>query len=230
MLKNNLIKNYLTEYIPMLITGVGAFVTAIVFKQPAIQVLPIFVTLFVMLFNSRANRIGFIIGGCNCFFYFISFMMQRLYMTAFSSAFNGVVSIISFFMWRRRAYGKATIFRKLKTSMRILFVALFLVVWAITYYITSQNGGNQAILDSFTGILGFVIPILTMFAFVEDLPLNLINNFILLVMFILLTTQDLGNFPFLFVNLYNMYMCVKRAITWIKLYKEQNPKTQTKEQ
>ena len=69
----------LFEYLPMLITGVGAFTTAIIYKQPVLKVLPIFITLFVMLFNSRANRIGFIIGGCNCFLYFISFMMQQLY-------------------------------------------------------------------------------------------------------------------------------------------------------
>ncbi len=211
----------------MLITGVGAFTTAIIFKQPAIQVLPIFVTLFVMLFNSRANRIGFIIGGCNCFFYFISFMMQHLYMTAFSSAFNGVISIISFFMWKRKSYGSATIFRRLKTSMRILFIVIFMIVWSITSYVINLNGGNQAILDSFSGILGFVIPILTMFAFVEDLPLNLISNFISLVMFTILMFEDLGNFPFLFVNMYNMYMCTKRAITWIKLYKEQKQKNLT---
>lgn len=217
----------LFEYLPMLITGIGAFTTALIFKQPAIKVLPIFITLFVMLFNSRANRIGFIIGGCNCFLYFISFMMQRLYMTAFSSAFNGIISIISFFMWKRRAYGKATIFRRLKTFMRILFVALFLIVWAITSYLTAQNGGNQAILDSFTGILGFVVPILTMLAFVEDLPLNLISNFISLVMFIVLMFEDLGNFPFLFVNIYNMFMVVKRTFTWIKLYKEQKQKNLT---
>ncbi len=217
----------LFEYLPMLITGIGAFITAVIYKQPAIQVLPIFVTLFVMLFNSRANRIGFIIGGCNCFFYFVSFMMQRLYTTAFSSAFNGVISIISFFMWKRKSYGHATIFRRLKNSTRIISIAIFLVVWAITTYVINLNGGNQAILDSFSGILGFVVPVLTMFAFVEDLPLNYISNFISLVMFILLTIEDLGNLPFLFVNVYNMYMCTKRAITWIKLYKEQKQKNLT---
>ena len=130
-------------------------------------------------------------------------------------------------MWKRKSYGKATIFRKLKTSMRILFIALFLIVWAICSYVTAQNGGNQAILDSFTGILGFVLPVLTMFAFVEDLPLNLISGFISLIMFILLMFEDLGNFPFLFVNIYNMYMCVKRTFTWIKLYKEQKQKNLT---
>jgi nicotinamide mononucleotide transporter PnuC len=215
------------EYIPMLITGIGAFTTAIIYQQPVLKVLPIFITLFVMLFNSRANRIGFILGGCNCFLYFISFMMQQLYTTAFSSAFNGIISIISFFMWKRRAYGKSTIFRKLKTPVRIVFCLAFMIVWAITTYTTKVNGGEQPLLDSFSGIIGFVVPVLTMLAFIEALPLDLAGNFISLVMFILLVFESPANLPFLFVNLYNMYMGTKRAITWIKKYKEQKEKNLT---
>ena len=81
MKTNSLKFRILFEYLPMTITGLGAFISGVIFKSPIMEILPIFITLFVMLFNSRANRIGFIIGGCNCFLYFISFMMQQLYKT-----------------------------------------------------------------------------------------------------------------------------------------------------
>jgi hypothetical protein len=83
------------------------------------------------------------------------------------------------------------------------------------------------LLDSFSGIIGFVVPVLTMLAFIEALPLDLAGNFISLVMFILLVFESPANLPFLFVNLYNMYMGTKRAITWIKKYKEQKEKNLT---
>ena len=217
----------LFEYLPMVITGLGAFISGVIFKSPIMEILPIFITLFVMLFNSRANRIGFIIGGCNCFLYFISFMMQQLYTTAFSSAFNGVISIISFFLWKKNAYGKATIFKKMKISWRIVFIVLFMIAWAITTYVTKINNGEQPLLDSFSGLIGFIVPVLTMLAFIEALPLDLTGNFISLVMFVILTINDPSHLPFLFVNCYNMYMGTKRALTWIKKYKEQKQKNLT---
>lgn len=227
MKTNSITFKILFEYFPMLLIGLGVLISTIIFHVDFIKVLPIFITLFVMLFNSRANRIGFIIGGCNCFFYFISYMLQRLYTSAFSSAFAGIVAIISFFLWKRNSYGKATIFKKLSTRSRVIFAILFIVAWTITAHVVKLQGGNQALLDSFSGLLGFVIPILTMFAFVEDLPLNLTSILISLVMFILLTIQDLTNLPFLLLSIYNLYMGVKRAITWIKLYKEQKQKNLT---
>ncbi len=215
-------KKIFTEYIPMAVTGIALITCAIIFKQKIIKLLPTLITLLVMLLNSRANRLGFLLGGINCLIYAVGYFMESLYGTVISSLFGAVIAFLSFIRWKKRAYGKATIFVTMKNKSRILGSILFLITWAVVAFIMSKTDNNQYYIDSFNMILGIVLPILTMFGFLEFIPLQIISLTSLHVMWIIIVaTENVANVTYLIASLYNCYMGAKQILTWIKLYKIQ---------
>ena len=56
-------------YILLGATAVGITVTGIVFGQDFVRMIPLYVSLFVMLLNSRANRLGLLLGSINSILY-----------------------------------------------------------------------------------------------------------------------------------------------------------------
>lgn len=215
-------KKLFTEYIPMAVTGTALITCAIIFNQKIIKLLPTLITLLVMLLNSRANRLGFLLGGINCIIYAVGYFMESLYGTVISTLFGAVIAFLSFIRWKKRAYGKATTFTTMKNKVRVLCVLCYLVLWAIVAYIMSKTDNNQYYIDSFNMLLGIVLPILTLFGFLEFIPLQIISLTSSLVMWIIIVaTENIANVTYLIVSLYNCYMGAKQILTWIKLYKIQ---------
>ena len=217
-----LTKKILFDYIPMAVTGTALITCAIIINQKIIKLLPTLITLLVMLLYSRANRLGFLLGGINCIIYAVGYFMESLYGTVISTLFGAVLAFLSFVRWKKRAYGKATIFVTMKNKFRILGGILFLITWAVVAFIMSKTDNNQYYIDSFNMILGIVLPILTMFGFLEFIPLQIISLTSLHVMWIIIVaTENVANVTYLIVSLYNCYMGAKQILTWIKLYKKQ---------
>ena len=117
-----LAKKVIFDYIPMAIVGCALIVSAILTNQRFIKLLPTLITLVVMLLNAKANRFGFLLGGINCLIYVIGYFMESLYGTVISTLFGAVLAFLSFARWKKRAYGKATIFVTIKNKFRILLL------------------------------------------------------------------------------------------------------------
>ena len=73
-----------------------------------------------MLFNSRANRIGFVLGSLNSLIYIIGYLIEGVYGTVFSTFFGIVAGMAAYFRWKKKSYGKATIFRSFSGKQRVL--------------------------------------------------------------------------------------------------------------
>ena len=213
------------EWLPIFITFVCIFVCTIVLKQQFIKVLPLFISLFVMLLNSHANRLGFLLGGTNCFIYAIGYTMEGLYGTVIATIFGGIVQYVSFFMWKKRAYGSSTVFRRMKNSWRILFSVGILTAWAISSFVLWKVGGNEFVLDGLSMVLAYAAYVLTMFAFIENVPIALTSLVIGNTLWIrIILSGNIANVTYLIYNIYASYMSIRAQIRWIKLYKEQRAK------
>ena len=116
----------------MALTGVGILICAILFEQMFIKVLPLFFSLLIMLLNSRANRIGFILGAINSCIYIIGYLMEGVYGTVASTVFGIVIMLITYFRWKSNAYGKATVFRRFSARGRVLLTLVLCAAWAAT--------------------------------------------------------------------------------------------------
>ena len=216
-------KTILFEYLPMAVTGIIILVCAIAFKQMIIKVLPLFFSLLIMLLNSRANRIGFLLGAINSCIYIIGYLMEGVYGTVASTIFGIVIMLISYFRWKNNAYGKATIFRRFSVQDRVILALVLFVVWMATSFILSKMGGTATVIDGLTMVLGFATNILTIVAYVEAPFLNIISGICQFALWVQIVFIN-GNYAaitYLVYNVYCTYMIIRTFYRWHTLYKEQ---------
>ena len=213
----------LFEYLPMAFTFIGIVVCAIVFKQRVINTLPVCFSLLIMLFNARANRIGFLLGAANSMIYLVGYFSERLYGTVGSTIVGAIIQVLSFFQWKRKSYkGNSTHFRVLTSGWRIFWLAVILLAWAITVFVLWKLNANQALLDGLTLVFGLILPISDMFAVIDGLPLKVLSQVIQLITWIMIVLKgNISNLTYVFIMLYNVYMVSRLSLRWISLYREQ---------
>ena len=93
--------------------------------------------------------------------------------------------------------------------------------------------GNNCLTLEVRASLGFLLPILQMFAIIESLPLALLNNLISLTLWvrIVFVGGAIANTTYVISSLYGLYMTTRMVFRWLSLYKEQNaPSATTEEQ
>lgn len=216
-------KAILFEYLPMAVTGICILICTIVFKPMFIKVLPLFFSLLIMLLNSRANRIGFILGAINSCIYIIGFIMEGVYGTVASTVFGIVIMLITYFRWKRKAYGKATVFRRFSARGRLLLTLILCVAWAATVLVLRMMGGTATVMDGLTMVLGFAINILNIVAYVEAPFLNIISGLSQFALWVQIVFIN-GNYAamtYLVYSIYCSYMIIRTFCRWRALYKEQ---------
>ena len=212
------------DYIPMAVTAMGILACAIVFKQMFIKVLPLFLSLIIMLLNAKANRISFLLGALNSFIYIIGYLMEGVYGTLSSTAFGIIMALAAYFRWKRDAYGKATVFRAFTGKQRIWLGAGGLVAWVISSCTLWKMGGTAIVMDGLVLVLGIVIPVLNVFAYIEAPFLNILSALSQLFLWVQVVVAQgkYANLTYLIYMVYALYMIVRMFFRWIELYKEQH--------
>ena len=212
-----------TKKILMAITAACIIVASIVTKQHFIRVLPLFVSIFVMMYQTEARRSAFLIGGLNAAYYaFIYFFYFGLYGNALSALLISCpLQIASFVNWKKHAYKKTTYFKKMSDKMRVwlsigaaaVFLALFVILTAV--------GSPYAILDNATTILGIMATVITLFAYIEYAYLMPIHTALSLMLQIQLYMTDGTNLPYLIMAIFNFYCGINIFITVRRIYRQQ---------
>ena len=153
--KHGTVKNIIIAVTFCLILTAG-----ILTKQNPLFMLPLFVSLIVMALQSEVNRIAFLIGGINSCIYAAVYVSMGLYASAASAMlFSCPFQLVTFFNWKRKAYGKATVFKKLSSKMRVILGVASVLIFAIVQAILLWLGSNYAVLDNISfvnGVLGTI--------------------------------------------------------------------------
>ena len=206
------------------ITGIAILIAGILCKQEFFLMIPLFVSLFVMSFQSEANRLGPLIGSINSLIYTAAYIYMGVYASAASAIlFSFPIQLMTFFRWKKNAYKKTktVIFRKMTTKMRIVWSALFLVAWGIIAAIFMHLDYEYAILDSCTLLFGFVIPVLTMLAYIEYTYLWIVQCVLGVFLNIQMVINDPKETTYLIYGVYALYCVIGAFINVQKFYKEQ---------
>lgn len=210
------------KFILVFVTFIAILVTGIVFKQQFIKLLPLFISLYVMLFQANANRYAYIIGALNCVLYTYVYIHLGLYASAASSMFFSFpIQILTFFNWRKHAYKKSVVFKKMNNKTRILLSALLIVVWVMVFLVLKLLNSNYAILDNTVSLLGILVSVLTMLAYIE-------YSYIWIIVILLNTLLNaqiaLNNPEYITYFIYSVYCLICTIIALINvmnLYKSQ---------
>lgn len=214
-------KNY--KKIIIVITGIAILVTGILCEQEWFLMMPLFISLFVMAFQSEANRIGVLIGAVNASLYTVTYIYMGVYASAASSIlFSFPIQLMTFFRWKKNAYKSTVQFKKMSTKARILFFGGIVVLWAVLAVVFYYFSYEYALLDSLTFLLGFIVPILTWLAYIEYTYLWIVSAVVGLLLNVQMVMNDYRQTTYLIYGVYALYCVIGAYVSVQKFYKEQH--------
>ena len=206
----------------IILTGTAILVSGIYFKQEFFLMIPLFVSLFVMSFQSEANRIGSLIGAINALIYTAAYLYMGVYISAASSFFMSVpLQLATFFNWKKNAYKKTVVFKKMSVKKRIISLVALFVLWGISAGVLTYFKYEYAIFDTVTFLLGLAVSVLTMLAFIEYTYLWIVSAVTGLIVNVQMVINNPKETTYLIYGVYALYCVIVAFINVQKFYKEQ---------
>ncbi len=223
-------KDILPKLILIFITAAAITVTGIVYRQSVLRILPLYISLVIGALQSRANRYAPLLGGFNSILYMIVYLYLGLYASAgYALLFSCPIQLVTFVRWSKNIYGNSTQFRRLNTRQRILVTAAFLASFAALYLILRAAGSEHQLLDNLSSLLGILISILTMLAYIEYSYLMLPSGIVSIVLNLATMQQHPEQITYLIFSFYSM-ICVTQGFFRVRrLYAEQTAKKSRKD-
>lgn len=211
-----------TKSIVVVITMIAVIISSILVKQEFIRTLPLVISLFVMLFQADANRYAYLAGGINAIVYGFVYWSLGLY-ASFASAvlFSFPIQILTFFNWQKHSYKSSTTFKKMSIKGRILTSAGFVAVWVGVFAALKISGGQYAFLDNTVSLLGILVSVLTMLAYIEYSYIWLVSSALSIILNVQVFLNLPSHLPYVIYSLYNMWCVVIAYINVMKLYSQQ---------
>ena len=211
------------SFVLLAVTAVCITVSGILYKQPLLlHILPLYISLVISLLQARVNRVAYLIGAGKAILYAIVYWHFRLYASAlYAILFSFTIQLATYFLWSKHPSGKATIFRALKGRQRIGMTLVFIAVWAAVYAVLSATGSAYRFFDISSSLLGILVSVLTMLAFIEYVPLMILSQLISIGLYLAMMRDNPAQITYLIYTLFSMmcqFMALKKVIA---LYKKQ---------
>ena len=140
---------------------------------------------------------------------------------SFFKRFSFTIQLATYFLWSKHPSGKATIFHAMKPRQRVCTVLVFIAVWAALYAVLSASGSAYRFFDISSSLLGILISVLTMLAFIEYVPLMILSQFISIGLYLSMMKDNPAQVTYLIYTLFSMvcqFMALKKVIA---LYQKQ---------
>ena len=206
----------------MLVTAALITATGVTFGQTFINILPLYVSLCVGLLQSRVSRTAYLIGACNSLLYAVVYAHFKLYASAaYAMLFSCTIQFATYFRWKSRPQGQSTLFRAMTNRQRLLVAGLFGLCWGAAWLILSRADSGYRILDISTSLLGILISLLTMLAYIEYAPLMILSGTVNIVLFAAMLRDHPAQITYLIYALYSMVCQIGALKRVLRLYKEQ---------
>ena len=154
--------------------------------------------------------------------YSISYISEKLWFTTASTLlFSMPIQLFSFFHWKTHKSGKASAeLQVLSAKQQCLTVLLTLAGWAICYFWMLPLLGEASVpsLDTLSFATGTTCTILVAFRFVDSQYYNLINCLAQIVIWVILTIHNPGNFNYIIISCYGFFRTAEAAFLWTRQY------------
>ncbi len=211
-----------SKVIIIIITGIAILATGILTKQHFFLMVPLFISLFVMSFQSEANRYGSLMGAINSLIYTAAYTYMGVYGSAVSALLLSFpMQLMTFFNWKKHAYKKTVIFKQMSNKMRVVSTVGVLALWAVAALILYRLKYEYAIFDSILFLLGIIVSVLTMFAYIEYTYLWIVQAVVGLFLNVQMIINDYSQATYFVYGIYALYCVICAFINVRKFYKEQ---------
>jgi len=215
-------RDILPKLILILVTAALITVTGILYRQSILRILPLYISLIIGALQSRANRYAPLLGGFNSILYMIVYLYLGLYASAgYALLFSCPIQLVTFVRWSKNKYGNSTQFRRLNTKQRLFVSAAFFLSFAALYLILRAAGSEHQLLDNLSSLLGILISLLTMLAFIEYSYLMLPSGIVSIVLNLATMQEHPEQITYLIFSFYSM-ICVTQGFFRVRrLYAQQ---------
>jgi len=209
------------EYLPMVLVAILITVFSVLQKQSVLRTLPTLISLLVQIMMSRANRYGFLVGGCNAFLYGVGYLTMGLYFSAASAAlFSFPMQIWSFFHWKKHYDGNRVTFRIMKPWALGLTLLGTVLGWLFCLLCLRPlfTGAVYPEIDAYLFVAGCVVTVLMGIPFLESQYMNLFSGILSVVMWVLIVIEAPANANYLIISVYNATYTARACVRWTKAY------------
>lgn len=201
---------------------VGITVTAILFSCDIYRVIPLYVSLVVMILQTRANRLSFLVGGMNAAYYAVVYVTLKLYgMALYSICVACPLQIITWLRWRKNPYAQSTVLRRLTAKQRIGWGAGFVAVWAVLYCILDAFGSGYLILDNTISVISAAGNVGSLLSLIEFPFMQILAQVLNLTLYIQMIGEDPRQWTYLIYTVYALICSAKSAYFMHRLYLKQ---------
>ncbi|MBQ4645011.1 MAG: nicotinamide mononucleotide transporter [Clostridia bacterium] len=205
MQKNKFLKNLDLTKILAVITFIFVAAGAFHFKLKIFDFLPLLISTFVMLLQSKVNRYAFIVGALNSILYAVADFYMTLYsQAAFALLFSLPVQIITFICWNKNTRNGVTETKSLTNKGRIILFASMAVGWGILYLIFSFFKSEYLVLDNTVTVIGIVSTLLVTFRYSEYSLFQIISGTVNIILFATMLVNDPSRIVWLVFMIYSM--------------------------
>lgn len=187
------------------VTAIAITVSGILYGQSAWRILPLYVSLFIALLQSRVNRFAPLIGSINSLVYALVYFSYQLYASAlYAVLVSCPLQLVTFLRWRKNKRGTTTRFRSLTGKQRLMIFGGTVVAFALLYIIMSALGSGYLLLDNAVTIIGILSTVFMMLAFIEYTVLTLIGNLCSITLYITMLAEHPEQLTYLIFSCYSL--------------------------
>jgi len=212
----------------MLITAIAVTVTGILFDQSILRILPLYISMFISLLQSRVNRYAPLIGAFNSLLYAGVYFYYGLYASVlYAVLVSFPLQFVTFLRWNSNPYQKSTVFKKMTGKQRVTVALIAFAFWCGMLIVLKSLDSRHQILDNTVTLLGILNTILMMLSYIEYTALMIPGNLVSIALYIAMIPESPEQVTYLIYTLFSTY-CVVRAFFRVRqLYAEQNKEKHT---
>ena len=208
-----------------LIAVTAMLITAFVwyFRQNVFLTIPLYISLIVMLLQSRVSRPAFLLGGLNSLLYGACYAFNGLYASAAYAVFVSFpLQIATFVNWKKRAADTGvTSFKRLGPKKGLLLFLFCALAWGVMCAVFSALHAKFVLWDNATTVLGIATTVLCMLAYIEYVPLQLFGLVSSTVTYVLVMRENPIQITYIVFNLYATVCALLALVKINRLYKSQ---------
>lgn len=186
------------------VTFILIAVFSAIFKADILNVLPLFISIFIMFLQSKVNRYAFLLGGLNSILYAVAYFYMTLYSTAlYALLVSFPIQIFTFFNWKKNTQNGQTQTKSLTVRGRIIMFASMALIWLVFFLIFSAFDSAYLIFDNTLSVFGIVTSVLCALRFSEYALLQSVSTCANIVLYGFMITDDLSKIVWLIFSLYS---------------------------
>ena len=195
----------------MLITAIAVTVTGILFDQSILRILPLYISMFISLLQSRVNRYAPLVGAFNSLLYAGVYFYYGLYASVlYAVLVSFPLQFVTFIRWNQNPYQKSTVFKKMTGKQRVVVALIAVAFWCGMLVVLKSLGSSHQILDNTVTMLGILNTVLMMLSYIEYTALMIPGNLFSIALYIAMIKESPEQITYLIYTLFSGY-CVVRA-------------------